>query len=124
MKSKFESLLSQFKNAYERFKEVMREQKTDIVRDSAIQRFEFTFELAWKTMKAYVEEKGARVLFPKDAIKEAFRARIISDGDGWLDMLDTRNMTSHIYNEAMAEKVYARLAGYVPLFGKLIDELS
>jgi len=124
MKSKLESLLSQLKNAYARFKEVMEKEKTDIVRDSAIQRFEFTFELAWKTMKAYVEEKGARVLFPKDAIKEAFRARIISDGDGWLDMLETRNMTSHIYGEVMAEKVYTRLKNYLPLIESLIKELS
>ena len=124
MKSKLESLLSQLKNAYRRFEEVMRERENDIVRDSAIQRFEFTFELAWKTMKAYVEEKGARVLFPKDAIKEAFRAGIISDGEGWLEMLETRNMTSHIYNEAMAERVYKTLPTYVPLIKKLIEELS
>lgn len=126
MNSKYESLKGQLKKAFARFEEVMHEKRTDIVRDSAIQRFEFTFELAWKTLKAYLEEKmGERDLyFPKETFRSAFRARLIADDPTWLDMADTRNMTSHIYNEAMAEKVYEDLPQYLPLIKKLIEELE
>lgn len=126
MKSKAENLISQLKKAFERFKEIMKEKENDIVRDSAIQRFEFTFELAWKSLKAYLEEKkGARDLyFPKDTFRSAFQAGIIDNDPLWLEMVDTRNQTSHIYNEAMAEKVYKKLPAYLPLFEKLIKELE
>lgn len=52
-----------------------------------IQTYEFTFELAWKTLKDYLEEKGVIVKFPRDTIKEAFRYELIEDGELWLDML-------------------------------------
>jgi nucleotidyltransferase substrate binding protein (TIGR01987 family) len=63
MTDKFDNLLIQLKEAYARFEEVMQEKKTMIVRDSAIQRFEFTFELVWKTLKAYLQKQGAKELF-------------------------------------------------------------
>ena len=125
MKSKLENLKSQLKKAFPRFQEIMHEEKNDIVRDSAIHRFEFTCELAWKTMKAYLEEKGGKSLyFPKDIIRSAFQARIIGNDPKWLDMVDTRNMTSHVYNEDMAEKIYAELPPYLPLIKKLIKDLG
>lgn len=124
MNGKLENLLKEFKKASERFQDVMRQKENEYIRDSAIQRFEFTFELAWKTMKAYLEEKGVKVYSPKDAIRGAFQNRIIPEDVTWLDMLDTRNETSHLYNEAMAEKVYAKLSAYLPLFEALIKELE
>jgi nucleotidyltransferase substrate binding protein (TIGR01987 family) len=125
MNGKYENLLNQFKKAGERFKEILAEEKNDIVRDSAIQRFEFTSELSWKLMKAYLEEKGGKDLyFPKDIIRSAFQAGIIKNDPRWLDMVDTRNQTSHIYNEAMAEKVYQQLPAYLPLFNDLLKALS
>lgn len=126
MKSKFETLYDQLKNASERFEEVMQEKKNAFIRDSAIQRFEFTSELAWKALKAYLEEKkGAKDLhFPKDTIRSAFQAGLIEDDPKWLEMVDTRNMTSHLYKEAMAEKVYKLLPAYVPLIKKLVDNLA
>jgi nucleotidyltransferase substrate binding protein (TIGR01987 family) len=125
MSGKLDSLFDQYKRAVERFKEVMLQPRTDIVRDSAIQRFEFSSELAWKLMKAHLEEKGAReIYFPKDIIRNAFQAGIIKDDPRWLDMVDARNKTSHIYSEAMAEKVYQQLPVYLPLFAELLKTLS
>jgi len=124
MNSKLENLKLQFKNAYEKFADVMQQKKDEYIRDSAIQRFEFTFELAWKTIKAHLEEKGIRVDAPKDAIREAFRIGLIGDDPTWLEMIKTRNLTSHVYNEAMAEKVYSSFSLYLPLLKKLVDELS
>ena len=126
MSSKLENLVKQLKRAEKKFDEVLREKKTEIVRDSAIQRFEFTFELSWKTLKAYLEEnKGARDLFfPKDTFKSAFKAGIIKDDPVWLDMVDTRNKTSHIYKESMAEEVYASFPAYLPLIKELIKKIT
>jgi nucleotidyltransferase substrate binding protein (TIGR01987 family) len=78
-----------------------------VVRDGVIQRFEFTFELAWKSMKEYMEDQGstAPLQFPKQVMKEAYAAGIIQDEAVWLDMLVSRNVTSHIYDDAQAAAV-------------------
>ena len=125
MNDKYESLLKQFNSALERLREVLAMEKNIIVRDSAIQRFEFTFELAWKTMRAYLLGKGAKdINFPKDVIRAAFLARLIPNDPRWLDMVDTRNKTSHLYKESMAEEVYSELNIYLPLFEELLKILQ
>ncbi|MFH1362096.1 MAG: nucleotidyltransferase substrate binding protein [bacterium] len=123
MSDKLNNLKDQLKNACARFGEILKEKKNDIVRDSAIQRFEFTYELAWKTLQAYLKEKGVRVYTPRDAIKEAFQVGLIEDDPNWLRMIDTRNATSHLYNEAMADNVYGQLPAYYPLIKKLVEVL-
>lgn len=69
-----------------------------------VQAFEFTFELAWKTLKDYLQQKGLKSNFPRDVIKDAFQMAIIEDGTTWIKMLDKRNELSHTYNEAQAKK--------------------
>lgn len=68
-------------------------------KEGLIQRFEYTFELAWKTVKDYLESKEVDAKFPKDVIKAAFHYELISDGDVWMDMLEKRNLMAHTYNE-------------------------
>lgn len=68
-----------------------------------IQTFEFTFELAWETLKDYLELQKIDAKFPRDVIKEAFKYELINDGDVWMDMLDKRNLLSHTYDEDKAE---------------------
>ncbi|OGC06757.1 hypothetical protein A2230_01860 [candidate division WOR-1 bacterium RIFOXYA2_FULL_36_21] len=124
MNDKFENLVSQYKKALLRLQDVMTKKKDEYIRDSAIQRFEFTYELAWKGMKAYLKEKGViEINFPKDVIRTAFKAGLISDDPLWLDMVDTRNQTSHLYKESMAEDVYSKIKKYLPLFEKLNETL-
>jgi nucleotidyltransferase substrate binding protein (TIGR01987 family) len=125
MKSKSDNLRDQLKSAFLRFQDVMRQEKNEFIRDSAIQRFEFTYELAWKTMKSLLAERGASDLnFPRDVIKSAFQAGLIDNDPGWLEMIKTRNETSHLYNEGMAETVYGKLAAYLPLIDQLLKKIS
>jgi len=73
---------------------------TDLEREGLIQRFEYTYELAWKTLKDYLEDSGVVVnpVTPRTVIKEAFAAKILADGQIWIDMMLDRNRLSHIYD--------------------------
>ena len=119
MNDKFKNTFNQLKDAFASFEDVMKQEKNEYIRDSAIQRFEYTFELTWKLLKIYLEEKGIKVYAPRDVIKESFQVGILPDDITWLNMLETRNQTSHLYKKSMAEDVYGKL----PLYLKLIDNL-
>lgn len=83
---------------------------SSIVVDGCIQRFEFTYELSWNTMKAYLEYQGLPDLgTPRDVIRESYRIGLIEDGDAWLDMMTDRNLTSHVYDEVMARDIYDKI---------------
>lgn len=88
--------------------------------DATIQRFEFTFELGWKFLKDYFEEKGLILNYPKEIIQEAFAVGLINDEYLWLQMLSDRNMTSHTYNEKLADEIYERIKKYVPELKKIV----
>ena len=79
---------------------------SEIEMQGIIQSFEFTFELAWKTLKDYMEALGTDTHFPRETIKSAFQAGLINNGKIWLDMLDKRNLLAHIYDEKLAETAY------------------
>ena len=83
-----------------------------IQRDAAIQRFEFTFELAWKALKDLYYEKGIDLNSPKDVFRHAFASSDIQDEKIWLEMLKDRNLTSHTYNEPLACEVFSHLPKY------------
>ena len=69
-----------------------------------IQSFEFTFELAWKTLKDYLEAMGFLLKFPREVIKQAFQSELIKDGALWLEMLEKRNELTHTYDEIQTKK--------------------
>ena len=75
---------------------------TPIEVSGLVQAFEFTFELAWKTIKDYLYEQGIETTFPRVALKEAYNTQIIKDGHIWIEMLEKRNELSHTYNEDVA----------------------
>ena len=70
-----------------------------------IQAFEIVFELAWKTMKDYLEYEGIKTDTPRQTIKTAFLRNLIPDGQIWIDMMEARNKTSHTYNESFAKSL-------------------
>ena len=71
-----------------------------------IQAFEFTHEMAWNVMKDFSEYQGdSTVKGSRDATRSAFKLELIEDGEGWMDMLRSRNLTSHTYNENVAEEI-------------------
>lgn len=90
-----------------------------------IKSFEFTFELAWKTLKDFMEAKGSSVSFPRDVIKEAFQQNLISDGEIWLKMLENRNLLSHTYDEKKANEALLLIrSAYEPAIEKLVVLLT
>ena len=80
---------------------------SQLEKEGAIQRFEFAFELAWKTLKDYLEQDGVIVkpATPRNVIKEAFAASLIDDGQVWIDMMLHRNLLSHTYNSKTFDEV-------------------
>jgi len=117
-------LFNAYKESLNRLKEVLRAEKSVIQRDSSIQRFEFTVELAWKAQQAFLRGKGIECRSPKDCLKESFRYGLLRDNPLWLNMIADRNLTVHTYDERTAEKVYERLSLYVPLFQELENALQ
>ncbi len=109
-----------FENALNKLKESVNECKTELERDGVIQRFEFTVELFWKTLKAILEYQGVECFSPRNCIKEAFKANIIEDDEIFLDMLEDRSLSSHIYDERTAKEIFNRIKNvYVKVLGKL-----
>lgn len=98
----------------------------DSIRDGVIQRFEFCAELAWKTLREYLLDQGyTEINSPKSVMKQAFADGILDHEDGWLQLLDARNETSHIYDEATATSVFANIRTvYDPLLQDLIQKLG
>ena len=98
-------------------------------KEGVVQRFEYCFELAWKTVKDFMEQSGFvfAAVTPRQVLKEAFAARILADGQVWIDMLDHRNLLSHPYNqvgfEQAVEAIHLRyLAGFDALHEFLQQE--
>jgi nucleotidyltransferase substrate binding protein (TIGR01987 family) len=93
-----------FEKSYKFFKSIIeREDFSHLEIAGLIKSFEFTYEIAWKTIKDYLEEQGIPTNFPREAIKEGFRTQIIGDGHTWLQMLEKRNELAHTYNEEIAD---------------------
>ena len=112
MSTKLTNLLAKLDSALERLSEALARPKDDFIRDSAIHRFEFSFELFWKLLKAYSDYKGLKVFSPRDAIRSCFKLGLLSDDEVWLAMLEDRNRTSHTYDSALADAIYAQLPVY------------
>ncbi|MEI7482589.1 MAG: HI0074 family nucleotidyltransferase substrate-binding subunit [Elusimicrobiota bacterium] len=123
--TKQEAQLDQFKKALARLNEALAAPKSDIVRDSAIQRFEFTIDMAWKLVKTCLEEKyGVVCQAPKECFREAYKQKLLAYDEFWLELIDMRNQTSHTYKEEVAQSVFERLpktAGYMAALVKAIE---
>jgi len=91
-----------------------------------IQGFEFTHELAWKTLKDFLENRGIQDLYgSKDATRHAFKVGLIEKGQIWMNMIQSRNLTSHTYNEAIAAQISAAILGdYFSEFEALHNKLA
>lgn len=98
-----------FKAAFFKFSQAVENSDNldELSKEGLIQRFEYTFELAWKTIKDYLESKGEIVKFPREVLKKAFQTEIINDGELWLQMLEKRNLMSHIYDEHVFNEIFA-----------------
>lgn len=98
----------------------------DIIKEGLIQRFEYTHELAWNVMKDFLAEVGEVKIFgSKDATREAFAAGLITEGEVWMDMIKSRNNTSHTYNEATADAIFNKiLQDFHPAFRSFLATME
>lgn len=117
-------IIKDFQKAVSRLKEILELEKTMINRDSAIKRFEFCFELAWKSIKKYSAQEGVECRSPKSCFRTAFQLKLIEYDEQWMMMVDDRNAASHAYKEEAANDIYSHLPGYLKLFEKLLEKLS
>ena len=100
---------------------------SDLEQEGIVHRFEYTYELAWKTCKDYLEDNGVVVspVTPRQVIKEAFAARVIDDGQAWIDMMLHRNLLSHTYDFSRFREVLdAVKERYLAMMGKVHDWFS
>ena len=124
---RFEERKQDLAKATERLKEALKERETEITIDGTLHRFEFTFELAWKTMKDLMEYNGIieTTGSPREVLKTAFQNGLIKDGETWIDMMLARNSLSHLYDEETSRKIYKDIKEkYVVLIEKLNEELE
>ena len=125
MKETTEYALKKLSSAVAKLKQGTEEADTELEQDGVVQRFEFTFELLWKTLKLFLEEKGIICKSPKDCLKEAFRMEWLNEEQVFLDMLEDRNLTSHIYDEVTAEEIFKRIKKiYTPGLEKALKMLK
>jgi len=122
--SNYKKALSQLQDAVE-----LAEQRelTPLEKQGVIQAFEYTHELAWKTLKDFLEYKGPTdtVFGSKDATRQAFSYELIINGEDWMQMVKSRNLTSHTHNEETVEEIVNLVLNtYIFRFEELAEKLS
>ncbi|MBI2380399.1 MAG: nucleotidyltransferase substrate binding protein [Gammaproteobacteria bacterium] len=108
---RFEERRGEFFKAAYRLREACEQPDSSFMRDSVIQRFEFTWELAWKLMRLWLEHLGVSANNPRDVFKEALQAGLLTDGNAWSELQKMRNLTTHTYDESLAATVYHYIRG-------------
>ena len=111
---------SNFEKALLKLSEVIEKKEilSDLEKEGLIQRFEFTHELSWQVMKDFLIYDGIQnIIGSRSAVREAFNKGIISNGEIWMEMIESRNRTSHTYLESILESEYNKISkNYYPLF--------
>lgn len=129
---RFDERKEDLEKAYNRLQEAIDETSKndvndDVLIDGVLHRFEFTFELAWKTMKDYLEYQGIidKIGSPRGVIQQAFSSGLVEDGEVWLDMMLSRNELSHLYDEQESRDIYDKIKNeYVSEIKNLIEKLN
>ncbi|HEY8857530.1 MAG TPA: HI0074 family nucleotidyltransferase substrate-binding subunit [Rugosibacter sp.] len=122
--------LMYFERALDRFRIVVTERERwvaegngDIVLDVAVKRFEFTYEMAWKALKRTLDYLGLDARAPRPVFKEAFAQGLLADEQVWLDMIEMRNLSSHVYDEQEVSRILGELDRYLAAFEALRIQL-
>ncbi len=128
-KQRWQYRLYNFKRVYFLLLEAVEEADalSQLEKEGTIQRFEVCMELAWKCIKDYLESQKVKLdeVTPRAVLKEAIAAKVISEGDSWMDALDARNKMSHTYDFEEFEKVIKDIrAKYIHCFGDLYEKLA
>lgn len=110
--------------ALRRLEEALAKPEDAIVRDASIQRFEFTFAMAWKAMQRYALGEGVECVSPRDCFRVAFRLGLIEKDAQWMAMVEDRNRTAHTYDEQSARTIYRALPAHARLLRGLLEKLT
>lgn len=121
--TKLEKLTQDLKKANQRLEEAIKSPPTRMNKDATIHRFEFTFELAWKTIQAWIMDQGFECKSPKNCIRESARLEIINNPKNWFKYLKAKNLIANTYNEKMADKIYKKALKFSQEVNKLLKNL-
>ena len=130
-KQRFNNFIKAYQGLQDAVELTNQRELTKLEQQGLIQGFEYTHELAWNVLKDYLEEQGfVEIIGSKGATKEAFKQALIHDGETWMDMIKSRNLSSHTYNQeladAMIQKIissyYLAMKQFSILFTKLYDK--
>lgn len=133
--NRWKQRFSSFQKAFKRFEDLIllinikinnSELISEIEKEATIQRFEFTHELAWKVMKDFLEFEGFQnIIGSRSATREAFNKGLISNGEEWMNMIETRNKTVHTYNEEILNEEFVSIISvYYPLFKNFSNKMN
>ena len=125
-KQRFENYIKAYTSLLESDDALKQEPENSFIKDSLIQRYEYTIELAWKTMKDYLEEQGfIDVSSPKKVVRKAFEEGLIQDAPAWMAALNGRNITSHAYDETKANEIVKDISEqYILIFRDLYEQMN
>lgn len=124
--NKEKAVSEQFGEAVKRLKEALDAPRNEITRDSAIKRFELCFDVAWKSVKDFVREKGVECHSPKNCFQAGLQNGLIEIADerDWDEMIKERNLAVHTYDVDLANDIYRKLPTYLALFEKLASSFK
>lgn len=123
-KEKLQSLFANFQKALGRLEETIKLPPTSVHKDATIQRFEFTFELAWKLMQSTTKYQGFESKSPRESIRVATQLGLIYDPEEWFEFLEARNLTTHTYNEPVADEVYQKAKEFLKTAKDFCEEVK
>jgi len=124
---KLKRKIEQTERALKTLDEILKEPYSVVVRDATIQRFEYTFEILWKTLKEYLKEyEGIQCNSPKGCFREALNVGLLNEEQTvlFLEMTDDRNLTSHTYIEEVAQKIYGKIKDYYKIMFDLLVKIK
>lgn len=119
---KINSLFADLQEAQKRLEETQGFPSDLAHQDATIQRFEFTFELSWKTMQTLAKENGIEAFGPRNSIRAAAQLKLIDDPQEWFVFLDYRNKTTHLYKADIAKEVFAHIPKFIPLLNNFVSK--
>lgn len=116
--------LDDLKSALNRLKEGVDKVENDLDQDGVIQRFEFTFELVWKSIQEYARLSGLEVVSPRDAFRVAGDLKLIDDPEKWFTFLKDRNESTHLYDESKAQEIFSHIPDFINEVDFLISKMN
>ena len=122
---KYNRNLKSLEKALLQLSDALEQAESPIVRDACLQRFEFSYELLWKTLKIFLEEiHGVRAVSPRQVFKEAFALSLIEKEQIFIEMIESRNTLSHTCNEGQAMKIYKKCSDYLSVMKSVLAQLN